>query len=118
MCDDRLTDEELADLVRTGGKRQVQFVAMWLQAGYVVEDVHDVIEAACEMGCVEVLQGWADGHEVSFEPDEMDEMCVAAVNGRGPTVPVLEWMLDNGWDMSDLEEYASEAGNLEALKWW
>ncbi|ORZ35475.1 hypothetical protein BCR44DRAFT_39386 [Catenaria anguillulae PL171] len=119
MCDDGLTDEELADLVRTGDKRQLQFVALWLAAGFgVLEYIKGVIEAACEMGAVEVLQGWVDGHDVWFEPDTMDEMCAAAVNGQGPVAPVLEWMLNNEWAMPNLAEYASKVGNLELLEWW
>ncbi|ORZ30458.1 hypothetical protein BCR44DRAFT_48410 [Catenaria anguillulae PL171] len=119
LCEERLTDQELARLIETGGKRQLQFVALWLKAGFdVPEYLETAIEAACEVGSVEVLQGWVEGHEVWYEREDMDRLCAHAVSGKDPVIPVLEWMLENKWPMPNLAEYASVDGKVDVLEWW
>ncbi|ORZ35487.1 hypothetical protein BCR44DRAFT_1434327 [Catenaria anguillulae PL171] len=114
---------DLAELVNTGGTRELQFVALWLDARLtpVTDDFKGMLLAACEVGAVQVLQAWgrryAEKSHLEDDFSSTDAMVKAAVFGRGPAAPVLDLMKSRPWDMCNVAEYAAEAGNQDALEW-
>ncbi|ORZ29308.1 hypothetical protein BCR44DRAFT_1452509 [Catenaria anguillulae PL171] len=89
LCDYGLSDQVLAELLRTRGQRQVQFVELWI-AAYLFEEDHRVVTAACEMGLgpvIPVLQWMLD--------QKAEMLNVAEYASEHGKLDVLDWWKEN-----------------------
>ncbi|ORZ35486.1 hypothetical protein BCR44DRAFT_1434326, partial [Catenaria anguillulae PL171] len=97
------------------------FVSMWIRAGYyTVEFPGELLEAACAVGAVVVLQACSlvpSSSRVLYNSELLDPIIKAAVFGRGPLLPVLEWMWDNRLDLTRVTVYAQELEDPQVLEW-
>ncbi|ORZ39164.1 hypothetical protein BCR44DRAFT_396537 [Catenaria anguillulae PL171] len=116
-----LTDIDLTDLMKAGGKQELQAVEMWLLSDIeVTECASYLVCPRCEAGCSRALKAFLKGrgeHVQDFDDIAMD-VCISVAVELGH-VHVLEWLgREARWPLANDPEWACHYLRMDVLEWY